>query len=108
MRNPTPQLRTIRMCTDFLLAAECGDFVNGRSMEFGSELNSRPFVRRRGEVMRSRTPDKTLERNGLQWTVKYGYIGMNVLDFSSVVDGLNERGLSVGTLWLPGSEYQQV
>jgi choloylglycine hydrolase len=94
------------MCTDFLLTAECGDFVNGRSMEFGLELNSRPFVRRRGEVMRSRTPDKALVPSGLQWTVKYGYVGMNILGFSSVVDGLNERGLSVGTLWLPGSEYQ--
>jgi choloylglycine hydrolase len=95
------------MCTDFLLTAECGDLVNGRSMEFGSELNSRPFVRRRGEVMRSRTPDKTLARNGLQWMVDYGYVGMNIFNLSSIVDGLNERGLSVGTLWLPGSEYQQ-
>jgi choloylglycine hydrolase len=95
------------MCTDFLLAvARKRGFVNGRSMEFGLELNSRPFVRRRGEVMRSRTPDKTLERNGLQWTVKYGYVGMNALNLSLVVDGLNERGLSVGTLWLPGSEFQ--
>jgi choloylglycine hydrolase len=96
------------MCTDFLLTAEkkCA-FVNGRSMEFGLELNSRPLVRRRGEVMRSRTPDKTLAHNGLQWTVKYGYVGMNVLKLSSVVDGLNERGLSVGTLWLPGSEFQK-
>jgi choloylglycine hydrolase len=96
------------MCTDFLLTAADRSFVNGRSMEFGLELNSRPFVRRRGEVMRSRTPDKTLAHNGLQWTVKYGYVGMNILGLSSVVDGLNERGLSVGSLWLPGSEYQRV
>jgi choloylglycine hydrolase len=97
------------MCTDFLLAvAKKRGFVNGRSMEFGMELNSRPYVRRRGEVMRSRTSDKKLKRSGLQWTVKYGYVGMNALDLSLVVDGLNERGLSVGTLWLPGSEYQKV
>jgi choloylglycine hydrolase len=96
------------MCTDFLLTAADRGFVNGRSMEFGSELSSRPFVRRRGDVMRSPTPDKPRDFNGLQWTVDYGYVGMNVLGFSSVVDGLNERGLSVGTLWLPGSQYQQV
>jgi len=97
------------MCTDFLITAEKKRaFVNGRSMEFGMALNSRPLVRRRGEVMRSRTSDKTRARNGLQWTVKYGYVGMNVLKLTSVVDGLNERGLSVGTLWLPGSQYQQV
>jgi choloylglycine hydrolase len=95
------------MCTDFLLTARCGDLVNGRSMEFGIELDSKPLVRCRGEVMRSRTSDKSPERNGLEWTVKYGYVGMNVRKLSLVVDGLNERGLSVGTLWLPGSEYQQ-
>jgi choloylglycine hydrolase len=96
------------MCTDFLLTAKCGDLVNGRSMEFGIDLDSKPLVRRRGEVMRSRTPDETRERNGLEWTVKYGYLGMNVRKLSLVVDGLNERGLSVGTLWLPGSKYQEV
>ncbi len=94
------------MCTDFLLTAQCGDLVNGRSMEFGIDLDSKPFVRRRGEVMQSRTPDKTRDRNGLQWTVKYGYLGMNVRKLQLVVDGLNECGLSVGTLWLPGSKYQ--
>ena len=67
------------MCTDFLLAAADGGFVNGRSMEFGLELNSRPFVRRRGEVMRSPAPDKPRARDGLQWRVKYGYVGMNAL-----------------------------
>jgi choloylglycine hydrolase len=93
------------MCTDFLLGAADRSFVNGRSMEFALDLKSRPFVRRRGEVMRSPAPKK---RAGLRWTVKYGYVGMNIFGMSSVVDGLNERGLSVGTLWLPGSEYQQV
>jgi len=101
------------MCTDFLLAAAVdGSLVNGRSMDFGMELNSQPFVRRRGEVMQSPAPRKLRAprkpRDGLRWTVKYGYVGMNVFDLRLVVDGLNERGLSVGTLWLPGSEYQEV
>jgi choloylglycine hydrolase len=77
-------------------------------MEFGIDLDSKPLVRPRGEVMRSRTSDESPERNGLEWTVKYGYVGMNVRKLSLVVDGLNECGLSVGTLWLPGSEYQKV
>ena len=96
------------MCTDFLLAAPDRSVVNGRSMEFGLDLKSRPFARRRGEIMRSSTPKRPRAHDGLRWTVKYGYVGMNALGLSSVVDGLNERGLSVGTLWLPGSEYQQV
>ena len=101
------------MCTDFLLktkltAKKKRSFVNGRSMEFGFDLRSRPFVRARGDVMQSRTPDKTNVRNGLKWAVKYGYVGMDAFGLAQVVDGLNERGLSVGTLWLPGSEYQKV
>ncbi len=94
------------MCTDFLLAAADGSFVNGRSMDFGLDLNSQPFVRRRGEVMQSPAP-KPPGSDGLQWKVKYGYVGMNVFGRKFAVDGLNERGLSVGTLWLPGSQYQQ-
>jgi choloylglycine hydrolase len=96
------------MCTDFLLTAEDGSFVNGRSMEFNFELKSQPLVRGRGVVMRSPAPAKPLQLDGLEWTVKYGYVGLNVFDRGFVVDGLNERGLSVGTLWLPGSQYQEV
>jgi choloylglycine hydrolase len=103
------------MCTDFLLAGRDGRrrlFVNGRSMDFGLELNSQPFARRRGEVMQSPAPRKLRaprkKHDGLRWRVKYGYVGMNVFKLKLVVDGLNECGLSVGTLWLPGSEYQTV
>src|SRR5262245_54308484 len=112
-QNSPHNSRTIPMCTDFLLAtASDGSLVNGRSLDFGLALNWHPFVGGRGAMMQPPAPRKLRAprrpRDGLRWPVKYGYVGMNVFDLNLVVDGLNERGLSVGTLWLPGSEYQKV
>ena len=97
------------MCTDFLLTAKIAERTWSTGARWNSAWSSTHdhWCAAAARSCSSRTPDKTLERNGLQWTVKYGYVGMNVRKLSSVVDGLNERGLSVGTLWLPGSEYQK-
>ncbi|MFP2924323.1 linear amide C-N hydrolase [Pyxidicoccus sp. 3LG] len=94
------------MCTDFLLRATDKSVVNGRSMEFGRDLQSKLIVRAPGEHFQSPSP-KGL--NGLSWTVKHGYVGLTAYaDVPMVVDGLNTHGLSIGALWLPGSSYQQV
>jgi hypothetical protein len=46
---------------------------------------------------------------GLTWTVKYGFVGANAFGADHVVDGLNEAGLSVGRLYLPGyAGYQEL
>nr|WKF61820.1 Choloylglycine hydrolase [Paraburkholderia busanensis] len=87
------------MCTDFLLKAADGSVVNGRSMEFGAALHSRILVVGRGTPMHSTTP--TLSP-GLHWTSKHGIVGINAFGLPIVTDGLNEAGLSVGVLWLPG------
>ncbi|MEI9984869.1 MAG: linear amide C-N hydrolase [Aliidongia sp.] len=93
------------MCLDFLIGAADGSFINGRSMEFAVDLQSRPFIRKRGAEMSSTAPH---DQDGLRWTTRYGYLGMNAYDRPLVVDGLNEKGLSAGVLWLPGSIYQTV
>lgn len=94
------------MCTDFLITAKDKSAVNGRSMEFGRDLQSKLMVRAPGEKFQSPSP-KGL--NGLSWTVKYGYVGLTAYsDVPMLVDGLNTQGLSIGCLWLPGSTYQQV
>ncbi len=103
------------MCTDFLLKNQVHGQEKTQRLSTGARWNS-AWTSSPGHscaaaatIMQSRTPDKTRARNGLRWTVKYGYVGMDALwSCRQVVDGLNERGLSVGTLWLPGSEYQKV
>ncbi|MGC1781558.1 MAG: choloylglycine hydrolase family protein [Acidobacteriaceae bacterium] len=93
------------MCTDFLLRASDGSVVNGRSMEFGSNLHSELLICGRGTPKHSRAPDR---EHGLRWTTTFGYIGMNVFGGPIVADGMNEAGLAVGCLWLPNiTRYKQ-
>jgi choloylglycine hydrolase len=97
------------MCTDFLLMAADGDnsVVVGRSMEFGEDLDTQILVGGRGTKKHGAAPDSPM--GGLSWTAKYGYVGLNVagLDLTHLIcDGMNEEGLSIGALWLPGfTEY---
>ena len=93
------------MCTDFLLQAadEDNSVVNGRSMEFGQDLGSQILVGGRGTQKQGGAPDSPL--GGLSWTAKYGYVGLNVAGLELphlICDGMNEKGLSIGALWLPG------
>jgi choloylglycine hydrolase len=93
------------MCTDFLLTAADEDHsvVVGRSMEFGEDLGSQILVGGRGTKKHGGAPDSPL--GGLSWTAKYGYVGLNVAGLELphlICDGMNEKGLSIGALWLPG------
>jgi len=93
------------MCTDFLLQAADMDnsVVIGRSMEFGEDLGSQILVGGRGTKKHSAAPDSPM--GGLSWTAKYGYVGLNVAGLGLkhlICDGMNEKGLSIGALWLPG------
>lgn len=92
------------MCTDFLLKAADKDssVVIGRSMEFGEDLGSQILVGGRGTNKQSAAPDSPM--GGLSWTAKYGYVGLNVAGLGLpklICDGMNEKGLSIGALWLP-------
>ena len=92
------------MCTDFLLQAadENNSVIIGRSMEFGEDLGSQILVGGRGTKKHSAAPDSPL--GGLRWTAKYGYVGLNVAGLGLthlICDGMNEKGLSIGALWLP-------
>lgn len=92
-------------CTDFVVKAEDGSYVCGRSMEFGIALNSKLFSHARGEVRTSSTPDG---KAGIKWTSKYGYVALDGVGLGICVDGMNEKGLSCGFLWFPGAKYQSV
>jgi len=98
------------MCTNFQIKAKDGSLIIGRSMEFGTDLKSKFYVHRRGD-----TYDATeLESKGLEtmkmkpWSAHYGYVGLTSFHIPATVDGMNEAGLSVGALWLPGTTYQKV
>lgn len=93
-------------CTDFVIQAQDGSFVNGRSLEFGVELQSRIKVFPRNQPMTSLAPG---QKKGMQWVSKYGYLGVTALGMNFSFDGLNEKGVSFGYLWLPGvTQYPTV
>ncbi|MCB1112687.1 MAG: choloylglycine hydrolase family protein [Chlamydiales bacterium] len=92
-------------CTDFVITTQDDTVINGRSMEFAVDLEASIRSFPRGTLVQSEAPNG---KPGHSWTSKYGFLGMIVfgLDFSA--DGINEKGLSFGALWLPGTQYQTV
>lgn len=91
------------MCTDFLIQAADGAWVNGRSMEFGADLHTQVYVRApkvAGTLL-------GLEGESMEITPTYGFVGTSAFGTSVCTDGLNTAGLSTGALWLPGTQYQK-
>jgi choloylglycine hydrolase len=92
-------------CTDVRLIAGDGSATTVRTMEFAMELGSEVQIIPRGLQVTSPAPNGS----GLQWTSKYGYVAMNAYDMPVATDGLNEKGLGFGALYLPGeAKYQDV
>lgn len=92
-------------CTSIVLEAEDGTAVYGRTMEWGTfDLKSRVAIVPRGYQFQGETPQG---QNGIKWKAKYGIVGIDVLEKNYISDGMNEKGLVVGLLYLPGfAEYQ--
>ncbi len=96
---------TASACTSIALKAEDGAVVYGRTMEWGTfDLNSRLSIIPRGYAFQGHTPDG---RPGLRWKARYGVVGLDALERDILTDGMNEKGLVVGVLYLPGfAQYQ--
>jgi choloylglycine hydrolase len=93
-------------CTAFRVASKDGAILVGRSMEFGMDMKSTVMIVPRGFRLSSPAPGGA---EGLSWKAKYGFVGMNALGLDIATDGLNEAGLSVHMLLLPGyAKYQDV
>src|SRR5262249_1373439 len=92
-------------CTDVRLIATDGSAFTVRTMEFAADLNSETVIMPRGRTFTSPGP----KTPGLSWTSKYGFVFMNALREQAVTEGLNEKGLGFGALYLPGeTEYETI
>jgi choloylglycine hydrolase len=71
-------------------------------MEFGQDLNTEILVAGAGTKMQSPSPSKNTP--GFGWRAKYGYVGLAATKDGGQLlrDCMNEKGLSIGALWLPG------
>lgn len=91
-------------CCDFLIENVTSHVV-GRSMEFEAEVSSEIVIIPKESRFVSRVDDGKV---GMSWTTKYASMGMGAFGMDSLVDGLNEEGLSFAALWFPGSEYPKL
>lgn len=92
-------------CTAFQLKSQDGAVIYCRSLEFGFPLDSDLLIVPRNTMYTGTAPQ---EKPGLSWTTKYGYVGMNQsIDRTLVSDGMNEEGLVVGLLYLPGYAHYE-
>ena len=93
-------------CTALHLKAKDNGIVVGRTMEFGMDVKSDAVVVPAGTELTSSLPAKS---NGIKYTTKYGIVGLNFMGKHMVVDGMNEKGMYAGALYLPGyASYPEV
>lgn len=88
---------TASACTGILLRNADGSIVHGRTVEFGLQLDITYAVLPRNYNFTGLTP----LGDGKKWTTKYGVLGAIVFGNLGVMDGLNEKGLAMGTFLLP-------
>lgn len=94
-------------CTGITLHARDGATVSARTIDWAEgDTNNIYTVVPRGHVSRSLLPDGT--QNGMEFTAKYGFVGLGPERPEFVVDGTNEAGLNAGLFYFPDyGEYQK-
>lgn len=92
-------------CTFFTVSAKDGSVAVGRTLEFGVDPGSQLIYAPRGEKHSTALPDG---KTGLSWTSKYASLYLSGFELDSPLDGMNEAGLAVAGLYMPGyAEYQK-
>ncbi|HIK18499.1 MAG TPA: choloylglycine hydrolase family protein [Leptolyngbyaceae cyanobacterium M33_DOE_097] len=85
-------------CTGIRLKAMDGTIVHARTLEFGIDLESDVIMVPQRYARTGTTPDG---KAGLKWNTKYASLGANAVGLPFIFDGLNEKGLAVGTFYFP-------
>ncbi len=93
-------MQSLHACTGIRVTAADGTVVHARTLEFGIDLHSNVLVVPRGYERVGTTPDG---KEGLKWKAKYASVGANGAGLPFLFDGLNEKGLAVGTFYFPTS-----
>jgi choloylglycine hydrolase len=93
-------------CTGITIKPKDGAIIYARTLEFAMDLHSNIIVVPRGKEYVGTGPD---EKPGLHWKTLYGVVGTNAFDLPVTIDGLNEKGLSVGLFYFPSfAKYQEI
>jgi choloylglycine hydrolase len=97
---------TALACTGITIKPRDGSIIFARTLEFAADIKSNIIIVPRGKEYIGTAPE---DKPGLRWKSKYGIVGANAFDLPVIVDGLNEKGLTVGLFYFPGfAQYQDV
>jgi choloylglycine hydrolase len=87
-------------CTGITLKSKDGAVVFGRTLEWGSfDLGSRLVVVPRGYTYTAALNDGV---QGYTWKTQYGVVGVDGVGKDIILDGMNEKGLSINVFYHPG------
>lgn len=93
-------------CTNIMIQSKDNAIVIGRTLEFGPSLNSEVVTSPKGKEFRNTGANG---KSSLSWKGKYGFVYLNFFGKDHAVDGMNDQGLSIGLLYLPGyTQYPEV
>lgn len=94
------------MCTNFTLERRSDEYpvISARTMDW---INVDPLPTEINFVPRQQSFPEFPVENEISWKNKYAFIGAlhSFPDRAGYSDGLNEKGLSVASLWLDATEY---
>lgn len=93
-------------CSSFVLRSQDGGYVYGRTIEFGFPLPAKLALYPRNYEYKGTGPDG-ISGSGLNWTGKNAVVGINAMGLEIIADGMNEKGLTGGMLYLPVSSVYQ-
>ncbi|MBU3622009.1 linear amide C-N hydrolase [Polynucleobacter sp. CS-Odin-A6] len=93
-------------CSSFVLRSQDGNYVYGRTIEFGVALPTKLALYPRNHQYKGAGPDGVIG-SGLNWTGKNAVVGIQAMGMEIIADGLNEKGLTGGMLYLPVSSLYQ-
>lgn len=94
-------------CTGITLHARDGSTISARTIDWARAATDNIYmIIPRGHNEQSLLPDGS--QNGLQFTAKYGFIGLGAERPEFVIDGTNEVGLNAALFYFPDyGEYQK-
>ena len=84
-------------CTGIMLRNSDGTFVNGRTLEFGMVVETMIAIVPRGYEFVGKAPGGP----GMKYKSKYGAMGAITFNDVAISDGMNEKGLAIGSFYFP-------
>ena len=104
------QFLVTNACTEFRVASKDNSVIIGRSQEFNLDLKSDLVVEPAGFIHQAFPPKPGCPvSSGMTWNNSYRIAYLDALNLTVASDGLNEAGLSVGSLLFPGfAKFQDI